>query len=213
MATTGEFIDSDNGPSREALFDANKYAYDSVHPHTVTFTGTHGSRSSTLRTKKISLTMRVIGLEHLGESGHKFRVKGYATNWPRHEHLLEFRYDAKRRIARIELDPHYQELMLKEPVWGEPKRFFGGAKYWLHPAPGVRLRRSPLGNTFRSLPSSCREVILDIRTIDSKNLKPGRYSNERVIPIPRDRWKPIAVGVEAMTCEDGDSFFVRVQES
>lgn len=55
-----------NGPSRESLFDALKYAHDEKHPHVVEFTTDDGRR----------LTIRVEGLIHRNNAGKNFILVG-----------------------------------------------------------------------------------------------------------------------------------------
>ncbi len=100
MAST-EKVNLVNGPSREALVDGLKYAYDRNHPHEVIFTTEGG----------IEYSVTIKSLMHDDGSGHSFFLTGLIksqahgklrTNIGRHSGVKGF-FNTRSRSGSMEI--------------------------------------------------------------------------------------------------------------
>ena len=82
MNTNGRSYDIVNGPSRDMLFDAFKYAYDKNAAVTVQFDialGYVNSNSGIGYYRMKSKDFKIVGIEHEDGSGFSFNLRGYCS--------------------------------------------------------------------------------------------------------------------------------------
>lgn len=101
-----ESVQIKTGPSREALFDALKYACDKENPHTVEFEGFYGRDGDPVRAAQMRFRMCVQGIRHEDGSGLSFIVKGHIIGKSRFPGMKEFYYNARTRTGYMRLTPH-----------------------------------------------------------------------------------------------------------
>ncbi|MEO8691284.1 MAG: hypothetical protein ABI397_00700 [Candidatus Saccharimonas sp.] len=105
MAISVEYVEIKDGPNREALFDALKYAYDKNNRHRVAFKGGYFSNGGSQVSTRASVEMIITGLKHDDGSGNSFTLEGYATNWPQFPHIIKFYFNTGNRTGMLRLTP------------------------------------------------------------------------------------------------------------
>ncbi|MBR3164445.1 hypothetical protein IKF15_04075 [Candidatus Saccharibacteria bacterium] len=81
------------GPSRDRIYDACKYAFDLGTEMRATFKSDRNE----------NLVITIVGIEHEDGSGNSFNIKGHLRR-PRHSYPCRLYYNAKRRSGSINID-------------------------------------------------------------------------------------------------------------
>ena len=92
-----------SGPSREALFDALKYAFDKENPHAEEFSGFYGLEGDPIRAAQMRVKMQIQSIQHEDGSGFSFILKGYTVGINRRPGMIEFYYNARTRTGYMPL--------------------------------------------------------------------------------------------------------------
>lgn len=99
--TTAAYFAITDGPSREALLDAFKYAYSQEHPFRVRFTGFPVRQTGDVRPGpgQTTYTVKVTGLKHEDGSGQKFVINALIPGGG----VAQIFYDTQRCTGHLEM--------------------------------------------------------------------------------------------------------------